>query len=281
MRTITLFRSLPTSIMGNSTWFDETTDADYGTKKLVPGELGVPACDELGIPYARLVSGSPYPTPINFNSVPMNAAFADTNYGIVCASGQYVYVPAFAGWGQVTGDVWGGATIAQTNKFGPDVNAAVYLNDGSTTSVVAIAADQSTMAPGVINRGVQVVTPPGDWSIRHTPALNVQATITRAVGAAGQCHMATSISACVLLGAGAAAANIDVVLRDGAAGVGAILWSRALTVVGSAAGSQCTVDLSGLSIIGTAATAMTLEVTAAPGAANRASVALTGRTIPA
>lgn len=116
-----------------------------------------------------------------------------------------------------------------------------------------------------------LMTRPGDWSITNAPAANTIATITKA-GVAGTRHVCTS-----LLGAMAAplAATpvTTLVLRDGASGVGAILWS---TTHMAGVGFADEVQSGPVNIVGTAGNAMTLEWLAAPGANNFQSVALTG-----
>jgi hypothetical protein len=122
-----------------------------------------------------------------------------------------------------------------------------------------------------------MVTGPGNWAITHTPAANTVATITRAAGGAGVRHICNSISGSVIVGASQTpGAAVQLSLRDGASGAGTILWSQTIncTALGNAF-----INLSGLNIPGSANTAMTLEFSAAPGAANFESVALTGHDV--
>jgi hypothetical protein len=81
----------------------------------------------------------------------------------------------------------------------------------------------------------------------------------------------------VSIAAVAAQGAINVVLRDGATGVGAILWQAVLI---AAAGTSDRITLSGLNIAGSAGNAMTLETTAAPAATNFAVVSLSGYDTP-
>jgi len=78
----------------------------------------------------------------------------------------------------------------------------------------------------------------------------------------------------VTLNAVAAQGVLTVVVRDGATGVGAILWSVIIGPLG-AANSQI-LSISGLNITGTAGSEMTIETTANPAATNFASIAATG-----
>jgi hypothetical protein len=109
----------------------------------------------------------------------------------------------------------------------------------------------------------QMVAEPGEWAVNHEPAVSVQATATRAAGAAGVRHVCRSLH--FSLAAVAAQTIIYARVRDGASGAGTILWSQALIVpVGEA--WHC--ELSELNILGSAATAMTFEFSAAPVATN-------------
>jgi hypothetical protein len=90
----------------------------------------------------------------------------------------------------------------------------------------------------------------------------VQATASKAAGAAGVRHVCTALSFTLSARTAVAAADVTVNLRDGASGAGSILqsWTFALT---AATIAPITVSLSGLKIVGSAATAMTLEFAAA------------------
>jgi len=102
--------------------------------------------------------------------------------------------------------------------------------------------------------------PRTNWTEVHAPALATQATITRAAGAAGVRHYCQKLQA--TLGAAAMPADaINVHVRDGAAGAGAILWSGALSA--PAAGSNVLSASFDPPIMGTAATQMTVEFAAA------------------
>jgi hypothetical protein len=159
---------------------------------------------------------------------------------------------------------------------GLDTRSLGYLYNGATGNPNA-ALDRMRSASAVnqalaLKIGNPAVALVGNWSTQHDPAAAAQATITRAAGAAGVRHIATSIHAS-LSGGAAASGVMKVYLRDGAAGVGAILWSGNLQV---AALGHAHIDLSALSIVGSAATAMTLEFAAAAGAGSQENVSLTG-----
>lgn len=122
--------------------------------------------------------------------------------------------------------------------------------------------------------GISAVALVGNWPITSAPAANTQATATKAAGGGGFRHVLTTICADVNAVA-AVAAPLVLVVRDGATGVGTILWQRRLTAV---IGTTASVQLSGLAIVGSDNTAMTVEFTAAPGATNFETVSATGYT---
>lgn len=123
--------------------------------------------------------------------------------------------------------------------------------------------------------GTTLTAPLSTWSVTNTPATATQATASRAAGAAGVRHVATSITVCIATGATAQTPILSH-LRDGATGAGTILrsWSHAAPV-----NSKSCDNLSGLAMIGTAATAMTVEFTGAGVAASQQTVTLTGYSV--
>jgi len=146
---------------------------------------------------------------------------------------------------------------------------ALQVPPNSTGQVI----DTVTTAAG---KERQVVTPPvsGQFNLVHTPAAAAQATISQAAGAAGVRNVCSGI-AFSLQTIGTIQPPIQVNLRDGASGAGAILWSM---TIGAAVSSLFAFAVSGLNIQGSPATAMTLEISAAPAAAASASVSLQGYT---
>jgi len=112
--------------------------------------------------------------------------------------------------------------------------------------------------------------PPNPWNLTSAPAAATQATASK-TAAPGKINVLTSINASI--NATAAQPQVTVVVRDGATGVGAILWQDRLT---APAGADSRVSLSGLQIVGTEGNAMTVEFTAAPAATNFETVSATG-----
>lgn len=109
------------------------------------------------------------------------------------------------------------------------------------------------------------------WSVNDEPAADTVASATKAAGAAGVRHVATSITACIT---GATAAVSTVRLLDGAS----VIWAGRISV-GTATGSGF-LTVSGLNIPGSPATAMTLEVSDPGVATASVSAALTGYSVP-
>lgn len=130
-------------------------------------------------------------------------------------------------------------------------------------------ADRNSLAT-LSSAGAALSATPGEWSVFHAPAAATVATITRAATVLTR-HVCRSIT--VSVGAVAAQGPLEFVLRDGAAGVGPILWQAVLS---APAGSADHITISGLSILGSVNTAMTLECLAAPAATNLARVSLAG-----
>lgn len=112
---------------------------------------------------------------------------------------------------------------------------------------------------------------PTDWSVFHNPAVSTQATASKAAAGANMKHVCTGIS--FSLSAVVAQPLISVALRDGASGLGTILWQKQYIL---AAGAVLNVDISDLALPGTFNTAMTLEFSGAPAATNLESVEMTG-----
>lgn len=154
---------------------------------------------------------------------------------------------------QNDGDAIGSAVSLFTLAKGQVWNGAAW-DRLRGASAAAIAAQSGI--------GAQLVAPPGLWSVVSNPAAGVQATATRAAGAAGVRHVAFGIV--ITWGAIAApvATALTWALRDGATGAGTILAQGQLAVPGVAFQGPPVV-LQPLSIPGTAATAMTLEFSAA------------------
>lgn len=119
----------------------------------------------------------------------------------------------------------------------------------------------------------KLVANPGEWSVFHTPAVNVKATCSRGSGGAGVINVCRSISAALSGLSTAAESFLTLNLIDGASGGGAILWAMTLHAIPA---GTTGIAIAGLNIPGSANTVMTLEFAAAGGADTVESVALTG-----
>lgn len=149
---------------------------------------------------------------------------------------------------------------------------ASYLFDGDLGFDRAGSASATNLAAQTGMRA-QLAAAPGEWTLAAAPAANTIATATRAAGGVGVRHVLRSINA-TLIGVAAIAAPITIVVRDGASGVGAILWQDRLFA--AAAGSKDRVTLGDLNIVGSDNADLTIEFLAAPGATNFQAVAATG-----
>ena len=188
-------------------------------------------------------------------------------------------VGQIGGTATVTGGVAGLLAIAgNVAHDGVDAGNPVKIGAkaaGALPTAVA-AADR---VDSYVDREGRLITRPwgaGDWTQVHFPAANTQATTSKAAGAAGVRHVCTGITA-VLAGntTAPAAAQVNVVLRDGASGAGTIKWQAVITLP-AIAGAMNGITRSGLFIVGTAATAMTLEFSGAAGANTFESVSMEG-----
>jgi len=140
---------------------------------------------------------------------------------------------------------------------------------GATASATAGSIGSTT------SNGATIVEKGGRWSTTSTPAAGSQSTASRAAGTGTLRHVAD----CVTVSAGAATAPgaatiLTINLRDGATGVGTILWQTTIAAP-AATGQHGTVYFCGLNLIGSVTTAMTLEFSASLGN-EQESVTLTG-----
>lgn len=109
------------------------------------------------------------------------------------------------------------------------------------------------------------------------PAAATQPTATKAATSDGHRHIITQISANISA-IGAAQVQMSLVVRDGASGVGTILWQHDFGPVLS--GDSKSIEVSGLNIIGTLDTDLTIEFTAAPTGTSKAGFSATGYDFP-
>ena len=120
------------------------------------------------------------------------------------------------------------------------------------------AANIATVSP---NGGV-ISVEPGHFTIQSAPAAGVQASGTRGAIASTRHVLRTITAACYNTAATGGFNAFVVAVRDGATGVGTILWETYLIIPGAVAGQADRFTLSGLSIPGSVNTAMTVEFNA-------------------
>jgi hypothetical protein len=143
------------------------------------------------------------------------------------------------------------------------------LNQPITTLPANVASALAQGTQPVSN--VELTTDPGEWTLTNAPAAATAASATRAL-TAGVRHILKSLQFS-LMGVAAQAAPILCVVRDGATGVGTILWQDKLV---APIGFSDRISVAGLNIVGTAGNAMTVETTTAPAATNFVTVSATG-----
>jgi hypothetical protein len=121
------------------------------------------------------------------------------------------------------------------------------------------------------------VLPYSRFTVFDAPAFGNQATITRAAAVGvNSILVADCIYARYVAGTTApSATTINLLLRDGASGVGTVIWQTPISLPASASAEAHPIAVCGLNIAGSAGTAMTLEFSL--GVSNTSqSVSLTG-----
>jgi hypothetical protein len=167
------------------------------------------------------------------------------------------------------GTVFNGATWDRCREVTGDAQAAtgIPVMHGTLWNGATYDREYSASAANIAaqsGKGVQLVTGPGAWTITNAPGATTQASATKAAGGAGVRHVCTAIHvSSTVNGTG----QILWVLRDGASGVGPILW-QGFADGGSSFGGIY--SQSNLNIVGSPNTAMTIETTAAPAAGQMA-----------
>ncbi len=168
------------------------------------------------------------------------------------------------------------AVLANSIAGGGFIAANSTTNAPAFSGAVAVGISGNiTQVPLKVDAAGRLETVPrvSGFSIVGAPAANAQATITQAAAPTFR-HVCRAIAAS-LVSTAALAVQVSLVLRDGATGVGAVLWQVDVAIPATA-NSADTILLTELHIPGTVNTAMTLEFTAAGGAATFEKVTLVG-----
>ena len=165
----------------------------------------------------------------------------------------------------VTPQLWPEANdvTPPSSVYGLPVDASLLAFDGTNNPRLRAAA--AAVLGAFSSFGSLLVHPVIGQPLTHSPAAATLATVNRA-GAAGVRHVCKEITASLWSTAALAAVlTLQVVVRDGASGAGAILWSATLSLPGAAPviGAFDRIALTGLNIIGTAGNQMTVEFSAA------------------
>lgn len=232
----------------------------------------MPNADGSGTLWVRMTALTPGGSPATIDAVDLGADNFDPTgfpnaFGI--ATGAFMF--ALASDGNFDRLRLGPAGDAQAaSAFNLFTRGRDEIFNGTTFDRIRSASEANlALLSGL---GAQIVTQPGNWAQQDAPGGNTQATTTRAA-VAGQRHVCTSIHAS-LAGTGVSGL-VNVLLRDGASGVGAVLWNGVMVI---AAGESRNIDLAPLHILGSVNTAMTLEFDAAGGVNTEEAVSLTGYT---
>ena len=127
--------------------------------------------------------------------------------------------------------------------------------------------------PNAVQTGITEVMRPAQWALSSAPAANAQATVTRPAatgnsptGTALPRHVCTAICGNFAVDTAGTPVRTTLRLRDGATGVGTILWEHGMSFAGMPVGAQASVVVDGIEVFGSPGTAMTLEFSAAGGA---------------
>lgn len=145
-------------------------------------------------------------------------------------------------------------------------STGVNWNRLGTASAGNVAAQSGTRA--------LLTADPGHWTVTDLQITNVVVSCTKVAGGAGIRHVLKGLVVSLAGGAAATAAAITVTVRDGAIGVGPILFLAHLAIQ-AAVGASDRIELTGLSLVGTANTAMTVA-TQAIGLNNVGSMSMMG-----
>lgn len=217
------------------------------------------------------------------NANPLTVQILPIGWNIVCPAGAQLMTPfpaPAAQTAQISSSGGGGIATLMFVDFPvlPFLTSAASAG-GLAVSIVgqpisvlpANAATAAALSTQPVSN-VQLVTSPGEWTLTNAPSVSTQATATRAAGGATVRHVLKSIQAS-LQAVVAQAAPVVAVVRDGATGVGTILWQDRLI---APAGFNAVISIDGLNIVGSLNTAMTVEFTAAPVATNFETISASG-----
>lgn len=131
----------------------------------------------------------------------------------------------------------------------------------------------------ILHRTAQESLASDYWDAQHVPAVNTQATATKASAGAGKRNVCTGFTV-TLASNGTAPAAVQTVVSiiDGASGGGTALWTSVIALP-AVAGAMSSLVRSNIWLVGSAATAMTIEFSAGGGANTIQSVTMEGTTI--
>lgn len=171
---------------------------------------------------------------------------------------------------------------AVANQTTTAMHGQGYGYNGATWDRSRTASGANNTA--VTSTGIIPVSVLSTWSCTHAPAAATQATCSKAAGGGTVRHVVTHITVC-LLDNTTGPVSIVFGLRNGATGVGTIMWTvyvgipRVQGATLALEDSKCVVTPIP-SLTGSANTAMTLESTSTPPVDSFATVTLMGYSVP-
>lgn len=142
---------------------------------------------------------------------------------------------------------------------------------GTTVPTMLTASPSQILGAKDTRNALQVLTP-GEWTVNVAPAAGAVASVTKAAVGAGR-NVLRSLLVCVVGDGTAATVMNEFVVRDGATGVGTIIYRGTLR---GAANTADIIAMAGLNIVGSVNTAMTLEFLAAPDAGHVQRISASG-----
>jgi hypothetical protein len=179
----------------------------------------------------------------------------------------------------LTGGTQKSISFGDVAHDGVDSGNPQKIGGKATTGVpTAVSATADRVDAYFDRMGRQAIFTGSSWTANHQPAAATKATTTRASAGAGVKNVCTALSVwLVTLGTAPTAASVVFNLIDGASG-GTVIQSWTIRVPATINQNMPAIILGDLWIEGTASTAMTLEMSAAPGVNIQGGVNMVGTT---
>jgi hypothetical protein len=180
------------------------------------------------------------------------------NLNVVIPFGSAVNIAQWAGTNVPAGLQDNADALGLTGGNYPSIAAKGYVYNGAANDRLRSASAANLAAQSGL--GAALTALPGQWSINSTPAVGVQASVSRGAVASTR-HVCTGFGFGFSSAVAVAATTIVINLRDGATGVGPILKSWEFSLP-AAVIPNFAIEVSGVNIPGSVNTAMTMEFSA-------------------